>query len=93
MHEFHSIRFKSFPSTIGLKAILISEEQIIWSECGVITVSYSHTSLPLYFESECFHDNNIKAKFILKGIVQPQIKFLSLISHPHVVPNRKRRNC
>lgn len=38
-----------------------------------ITVSYvaiwnSHKSLALYFESECFHDNNIKAKFILKKI-------------------------
>lgn len=33
--------------------------------CGHLN---SHTYLPIYSESECFHDNNIKAKFLLKKI-------------------------
>ncbi len=29
----------------------------------------------------------VKSRNLLKGIVHPKIKILSLITHPHVVPN------
>ncbi len=28
-----------------------------------------------------------KDKYVLKGIIHPKIEILSLITHPHVVPN------
>ncbi len=31
----------------------------------------------------------MKNKAKLKGLIHPKIKIVSLITHPHVVPNRK----